>query len=334
MTLHGVDLKQGKAKQVLKAMPAESVQTCVTSPPYWGLRDYGVDGQLGLEPTPDAYVDRLVGIFEEVRRVLKDDGTLWLNLGDSYANKGGSGPQGETGDRSNRTYTAAEAIEKMGGQLKPKDLVGIPWRVAFALQEAGWWLRNDIIWHKPNPMPESVTDRCTTSHEHIFLFAKSKRYYFDNEAIKTEATGLPPGNNRPTKAGRAFRNGDENHRTSENLHEIGARSKKNKRDVWKVSTKPYSDAHFAVYPPDLIEPCILAGAPKGGTVLDPFCGSGTTGAVAVELVREFVGIELNDDYLEMAQDRIREAKERSGTLTADEANDGGGQIGIFSEAQT
>lgn len=261
--------------------------------------------------------------------MLRDDGTLWLNLGDSYANKGGSGPQGDTGDRSDRTYTAAEATEKMGGQLKPKDLVGIPWRVAFALQEAGWWLRNDIIWHKPNPMPESVTDRCTTSHEHIFLLAKSKSYYFDNEAIKdplqTDPHALGNKNHGRIRQDGCVRDPDR---------VWGQEGKKNKRDVWEVTTKPFPNAHFAVYPPDLIEPCILAGAPEDGSVLDPFCGSGTTGAVAVEHGREFVGIELNDDYLEMARKRIREAKERSGTLSADEANKGGGQIGIFSEAQT
>lgn len=270
----------GDALEELAKLPDGCVQTCVTSPPYWGLRDYGVDGQLGLEPTPNAYVERLVAVFGEVRRVLRDDGTLWLNIGDSYVSNPASGPRDHGFKRrdgvSDESATPPQAPNAVGGRkagLKPKDLVGIPWRVAFALQQDGWWLRSDIIWHKPNPMPESVTDRPTGAHEHIFLLAKSKRYYYDHEAIKEDTDPDEPG-------------------------------KRNKRDVWPVTTKPYPDAHFAVYPPDLIVPCIKAGSAEGDLVLDPFCGAGTTGVVCTKLGRRFLGIELNDEYAKMARDRI------------------------------
>lgn len=270
---------EGDCIERLKAMPEKSVNTCVTSPPYFGLRDYGHDGQIGLEPTPDEYVAKMVEIFREVKRVLRDDGTLWLNLGDSYngaaANR--TGQNGYDDGRQNRSkrFSAGGIIG-----LKPKNLIGIPWRVAFALQSDGWNLRQDIIWHKPNPMPESVRDRCTKAHEYIFLLSKSERYYFDSESIK-----------EPVAASVA--------RTEET---------RNRRSVWTVTTKPFKGAHFATFPPDLIEPCILAGCPEGGTVLDPFGGSGTTGLVAKEHGRQAILIELNPEYAEMARQRIKQAQ--------------------------
>lgn len=303
------ELRVGDATEQLSQMESESVQTCVTSPPYWGLRDYDEDGQLGLEETPDEYVTRLVEVFREVRRVLAEDGTLWLNLGDSYANTTGSGPQRSTGERASRTYTADEATAKARPTIKEKDLVGIPWRVALALQEDGWWLRSDIIWAKPNPMPESVTDRPTSSHEHIFLLSKSKQYYYDDEAIREDAPEREgrsgsfvrdnPKGSDGTQPGKSC----ASHRQDRDDTAYGG--SRNKRDVWTVSTKPYPEAHFAVYPPDLIEPCIEAGSADGDTVLDPFAGAGTTGLVALAKGRDFTGIDLNRDYVEMAADRIR-----------------------------
>lgn len=307
----------GDALQSLQVMPAESVDCCVTSPPYFGLRDYGHEGQMGLEESPEAYVHAQVGLFREVCRVLKPMGTLWLNLGDTYVrspNKGGSGPGGKNADYSD-TYTTAQSArvgsidgavgraDRPGSRasdpsLKTKDLIGIPWRVAFALQADGWYLRSDIIWAKPNPMPESVTDRPTKSHEYLFLLTKSERYYFDHEAIKEDAVR--------GAAGSTFNTG----KTAE--HQLGRSStaervedgKRNRRDVWTIPTKPFKGAHFAVMPEALVEPCILAGCPEGGTVLDPFTGSGTVGAVALRLGRRFIGCELNPDYAEMAQRRI------------------------------
>ena len=267
---------KGEAKKVLSSFEDESVNMAVTSPPYWGLRDYGVEGQLGLEDTPEQYVERLVNIFKEVNRVLRGDGTLWLNLGDSYASGG-----------------------TMGASLKQKDLVGIPWRVAFALQEDGWYLRNDIIWHKPNPMPESVKDRCTTSHEHIFLLAKSKKYYFNQENIKEPMVGQPhkPGNKKL----------DISRNDHNQMQKVwGENGMANKRSVWKVTTKPFSEAHFAVYPPDLIRPCIKAGCPDDGIVLDPFMGAGTSALVALQEGKQFVGVELSQDYIDIAHKRIGE----------------------------
>ena len=300
-------------------LPAQSVHCCVTSPPYFGLRDYGVDGQIGLEHTPDAFVAEMVAVFREVRRVLRDDGTLWLNLGDSYAAaRGGTHQPAETlaggkggktldGERVNRDrhdgYNPTRNAHAIG--LKHKDLIGIPWRVAFALQADGWYLRQDIIWHKPNPMPESVRDRCTKAHEYIFLLTKNERYYFDAESMKEPATNRPPGNKRPTKAGREYAEvGGEHHRTASNLHEIGARETRNRRSVWTVTTKPFKEAHFATFPPDLIEPCVLAGCPAGGVVLDPFNGAGTTGLVAQRHGRGYVGIELNPEYVEITKRRL------------------------------
>ncbi len=266
-------LMQGDCLQVLATLPAESVQTCITSPPYWGLRDYGAEGQLGLEATPEAYVASMVAVFREVRRVLRDDGTLWLNLGDSYAGSAVGGNDGVPNEWQRPSRAAKAAISKAG---RPKDLVGIPWRVAFALQADGWYLRQDIIWHKPNPMPEGVTDRCTKAHEYIFLMTKSARYFYDVEAVK------------------------------EHSDQTGTR---NRRSVWTVTIKPYKGAHFATFPPDLIEPCVLAGSASGDTVLDPFNGAGTTGVVAIQHGRRYIGIELNPDYLEMARKRIQDKRD-------------------------
>ena len=235
--MNSVNIHTGNCLDILPTMEAGSVNCCVTSPPYFGLRDYGNDEQIGLEETPEAFVESLVNVFREVKRVLADDGTLWLNLGDSYGDK---------------------------------NLIGIPWRVALALQADGWYLRQDIIWSKPNPMPESVTDRCTKAHEYIFLLSKSPKYFYDADAVREKGS-----------------------------HEDG----RNKRSVWEVNTKPYSGAHFATFPPDLIKPCIMAGCPAGGTVLDPFGGSGTTGMVALELGRSAELIELNPSYVEIIEER-------------------------------
>ena len=262
----------GDAKETLQALPAESVQTCITSPPYWGLRDYGEDGQLGLEETPQEYVQNLMEVFREVRRVLRDDGTLWLNLGDSYAGgKIGRSDKHEDGgglyDGTQDGWENQEPKQRTPPDgLKEKDLVGIPWRVALALQDDGWWLRSDIIWNKPNPMPESVTDRPTSSHEHIFLLTKSKQYYYDADAIREDAVKGNAGSKFHTGKTAGHHNGSDP--SSAEREETGRR---NKRDVWEVTTKPYSDAHFAVYPPDLIEPCVKAGTSKKGHC--PECGA-------------------------------------------------------------
>ena len=296
----------------------ESVQCCVTSPPYWGLRDYGVAGQLGLENTPEEYVAKMVEVFREVRRVLKADGTLWLNLGDTYTtNIGGNrnGHDNTTWDhaeseslRSNSIGTTRLRANAKEYGLKPKDLVGIPWRVAFALQSDGWYLRSDIIWAKPNPMPESVTDRPTKSHEYLFLLSKSEKYYYDAAAI-AEPLQRPEEGERKTPA--RFGGADKwvEAQKQSRLHSgneyLGTENgTRNKRSVWTVATQPYADAHFATFPPKLIEPCILAGAQAGSLVLDPFAGSGTTIMVAQQLGRHGVGIELNQDYIMMAERRI------------------------------
>lgn len=291
----------GDCLEVLKTLPDRHVNTCVTSPPYWGLRDYGVDGQLGLEKTPEEYVDRMVGVFREVRRVLRDDGTLWLNLGDSYAASNPSGPQGKGGQRSERRFTAKTSI-KMGPGLKPKDLVGIPWRVAFALQADGWYLRQDIIWHKPNPMPESVTDRCTKAHEYIFLLSKCPKYYFDQDSIREPYT-WPSGKIKGTRGRQGYSAARGKDRDNSGGYPQN-NSGKNKRSVWVVTPKPFKDAHFATFPQDLIEPCILAGCPEGGTVLDPFLGAGTTAVVAQKHGRKWIGCELNPEYVAIAERRI------------------------------
>lgn len=269
----------GDNRETLKSLADGSVQCVVTSPPYWGLRDYGVDDQIGLEPVPDDYVEELCKVFDEVWRVLADDGTLWLNLGDTYSAQRWTGTgKGQPMNKNNDGHRDI-APEKQSG-LPDKNLVGIPWKVAFALQKRGWFLRQDIIWAKPNPMPEPVTDRCTKSHEYIFLLSKSANYFFDHLAIREPAV------------------------TSNDDIEEGFR---NKRDVWTVTTTRYSEAHFATYNPDLIRPCILAGTKEGDLVLDPFSGSGTTGAVAMQAGRNYVGLELNPDYAAMSLKRISEA---------------------------
>lgn len=296
MILHGDCLTQ------LKTLPDASVQCCVTSPPYWGLRDYGVDGQIGLESTPDAYVQKMVEVFREVKRVLRDDGTCWLNLGDSYSGSGkgcmGDGTPSDRGSAKQGTNrgTAVGVFPETESGLKPKDLVGIPWRVAFALQADGWYLRSDIIWHKPNPMPESVTDRPTKSHEYIFLLTKSERYFYDHEAIQ-EAAAI---------GARLFNGGHDvgKDRQDNGRNDPTNITSRNKRTVWTVATQPYPEAHFATFPPKLIEPCILAGSRPGDVVLDPFAGAGTTLYVAKELGRQFIGIELNPNYIGLIEKRL------------------------------
>lgn len=351
-----IQVLNGDALDQLRTLPDESVQCCVTSPPYWGLRDYGVDGQIGLEPTPEAYVARIIPIFREVRRVLRNDGTLWLNLGDTYATKPhGSGSsfdpkwpnardrsEGFTSNRTNRPLTLG---------LKHKDLVGIPWLVAFALRADGWWLRSEIIWHKSNPMPESATDRPTKSHEQVFLLSKSSRYYYDLEAVRepcagtahARGTGVNPKAKWKTPDGWDTSKGKGGHgsyhregrekgskgykphgknsrmnvdRDAAHLRPKSPRQnpsfsaavselveKRNKRSVWRIATAPYRGAHFATFPPKLIEPCILAGSRVGDVVLDPFAGSGTTGQVAREHGRSAILIELNPSYIELINRR-------------------------------
>jgi DNA modification methylase len=345
-------------------MPEKSVHCCVTSPPYFGLRDYGtakwdsgnpacehsgvarrcdvpgrndkqstskgsssdrvsrtciycgavrIDSQIGLEATPDAFVAEMVAVFREVRRVLRDDGTLWLNLGDAYVHTGAAGgcvfDNGRTDGRqsyeADKTRGRVSRISTMSAGLKAKNLIGIPWRVAFALQADGWYLRQDIIWSKPNPMPESVTDRCTKAHEYIFLMSKSARYFYDAGAISEIASGRSAGNLGHVK-GAGF--DDPFFRTREGFAKVAATEwqERNKRSVWEVATQPFSEAHFATFPPELIEPCIKAGCPVGGTVLDPFGGAGTTGMVADRLCRDAILIELNPDYAAMAERRIRD----------------------------
>lgn len=293
------DLIQGECRTVLRSMEAGSMHTCVTSPPYYGLRDYGVEGQIGLEQTPEEYVASMVEVFREVHRVLRDDGTLWLNIGDSYYNyrpgKGQSMPkQSVSSSKQDLPDSCPRRGNKLDG-LKEKDLIGIPWMLAFALRADGWHLRQDIIWNKPNPMPESVKDRCTKAHEYIFLLTKQPRYYFDADAIKEPA--IYAGDNRGAR--KDSRRGTKMNSVSGVTGEF-----KNKRSVWTVTTKPYRGAHFATFPKDLIAPCILAGAPEGGRVLDPFAGAGTTLCVAKENGRFGVGIELNPEYVKLAFSRL------------------------------
>lgn len=294
----------GDCRQTLAALPERTFACCVTSPPYWGLRDYGHPDQLGLESTPEEYVDRMVEVFALVRRVLRDDGTLWLNLGDTYATGGKGG--GGSYQRGRRAWQDAAKRTGFRGPpegLKSKDIVGIPWRVAFALQADGWYLRSDIIWHKPNPMPESVTDRPTKAHEYVFLLAKSERYYFDADAVREEATSTPrPETSRqasPRFASSVIGNGNVGGNLGFNRPELG----RNCRTVWSIVTQPYDGAHFATMPPRLAERCILAGSPLGGAVLDPFFGSGTTGQVAEGLGRQWFGCEVNPEYGKLAAQR-------------------------------
>lgn len=288
-----VTLYHGDALDQARNLATGSVQTIVTSPPYFGLRDYGSDGQLGAEPSVGEYVDNLVALFRELRRVLADDGTLWLNLGDSYASGSPSGPQGSTGSRAGRTLTAVGTGSR---DVAPKNLLGVPWRVAFALQADGWILRSDVIWAKPNPMPESVTDRPTKAHEYLFLLAKSPRYFYDADAIREESRGEWNSAKGFRLEGQSLRNIEGRIGQRQDADQVG----RNKRTVWEVAATPFPGAHFAVYPPELIRPCILAGSRPGDTILDPFSGSGTTGMVATYEGRRYVGIDLNADYLDLS----------------------------------
>ncbi|MBM0416270.1 DNA-methyltransferase [Aeromonas veronii] len=285
----------------LPRIPDGSVNCCVTSPPYFGLRDYGVDGQIGLEQTPEEYVAKMVEVFREVRRVLRDDGTLWLNIGDSYANGGR-----KTRDHDSKLPARHLSTRPDDGDgVKPKDLIGIPWMLAFALRADGWYLRQEIIWHKPNPMPESVKDRCTKAHEQIFLLSKSPRYHFDNEAMQEPATTEPRGSSHSFSRKTATTpppGSPANFR--ENRDAVQYAGTRNRRSVWSVATRPYRGAHFATFPPELIEPCILAGCPAGGVVLDPFGGSGTTAGVAVAHGRKAIICELNPEYGKLVHDRV------------------------------
>lgn len=301
-----VIIHKGDCREVLQTLEPESVHCVVTSPPYFGLRDYGVAGQIGLEPTPSEFVDEMVAVFREVRRVLRADGTLWLNLGDTYS-AGGRG--NETAKQKSNKGTGIGAVAdawRVPG-FTPKQLIGVPWRVAFALQDDGWTLRQDIIWSKPNPMPESVRDRCTKAHEYIFLLSKSTKYYFDADAISEPAASADPTNAAYRAAGKS----ESRQKVRKGmLPDFGMDSfwspstTRNKRSVWAVQSEPFPEAHFATFPPSLIEPCILAGCPEGGTVLDPFGGAGTTGLVADRLKRNAVLIELNPEYAAMAERRI------------------------------
>jgi DNA modification methylase len=314
----------GDALEMLETLPNESAQCCVTSPPYWGLRDYGVPGQIGLEKTPQEYVEKIVDVFREVRRVLKPDGTLWLNLGDSYVGSWGAMSHDLNG-KAKSTGSNGRPVTTNAPGLKSKDLAGIPWRVAFALQADGWWLRQDIIWSKPNPMPESVTDRCTKAHEYIFLLTKSARYYYDAAAIAeplswTSVSRLSqpgivdqagsdrvPGKTNGAMKAVARKSGNKARRsaTERGCPKDGVSGNvpwegvdRNARSVWTITTKPNKSAHFATFPPEIPEKCIRAGSRTGDTVLDPFAGSGTTLEIAARLDRECIGIELSEKYIQ------------------------------------
>jgi DNA modification methylase len=316
LTIH-----HGDCREVLPTLAAESVHCVVTSPPYWGLRDYGTAGQLGLEPTPEEYVASMVAVFREVRRVLRADGTVWLNLGDCYATGAGSyrnpGSDVEPIDHGGkqaytRDYARAQPNRMPLEGLKPKDLVGIPWRVAFALQADGWYLRSDIIWAKPNPMPESVTDRPTKAHEYVFLLSKSPRYFYDTDAVR-EAGVSTDGGPMVVPDGWAIGKGSHDTLThSRRVRDVTVVSGRmpatgrNLRTIWTIATAPYPGAHFATFPPKLVEPCIKAGCPPHGVVLDPFAGTGTVGMVAQSLSRRAVLIDLNGEYLEQALARNRD----------------------------
>ena len=305
---------------MLKSLPDNSVNMCVTSPPYYGLRDYGIDGQLGTEDTPALYIERLVGIFREVYRVLRKDGTLWINIADSYAGSGKGGWDNpiKSGISQQQYNPRAFNMHKKWNGIKAKDMIGIPWSLAFSLRDDGWYLRSDIIWQKSNCMPESVKDRPSKSYEHIFLLAKSKKYYYDYEAIQVTAaqSSIERAKRAVSDIGK-YANGIE----GQSMQAIfiprdhsGERVMRNKRDVWTVSTNSYrADGHFAMYPEKLIEPCILAGCPVGGVVLDPFFGSGTTGAVAKRLGREYIGIDINPEYCTIAEKRIDEIVSKKDT---------------------
>jgi DNA modification methylase len=302
---------QSEAIAGLQKLPDQSINCCVTSPPYWGLRDYGMPDQIGLEATPEEYIEKLVAVFREVKRVLRDDGTLWVNMGDSYASGAMTPHAGQRKDRDQSGMSGI--IRKPTVGLKQKDLVGIPWMLAFALRAYGWYLRQDIIWSKPNPMPESVTDRCTKAHEYIFLLSKSHKYYFDQDSIKqppAESTigrgavsfgGEKGRNYKPDYSDPNFRNGSDQWGRMYQYKDGDV----NRRSVWTVATKPFKEAHFATFPEELIIPCIKAGCPQDGIVLDPFMGAGTTAIVAYNSLRNFVGVELNPDYIKIAEKRLK-----------------------------
>lgn len=318
----------GDCRESLRFMADLGVkaQTCVTSPPYFGLRDYGREGQIGLEKTPEAYVAAMVEVFRCVRDVLADDGTLWLNIGDTYARTGGTDRKvsetAKVGSTRNTLKQMGDRTTKAPSGLKDKDLIGIPWMLAFALRADGWYLRQDIIWHKPNPMPESVRDRCTKAHEYIFLLSKSERYFFDSEAMKEPAVGasLHDVTGRTKQRGMAdtFKRKDSKRAQAIPGQSVGTHREdraestydlytRNRRSVWTVSTKPYKGAHFATFPPALIEPCVLAGSRPGDIVLDPFMGSGTTAQVALQQGRQYLGCELNRDYKLLQDERLAAA---------------------------
>jgi DNA modification methylase len=312
-------------------LPDNSIDCCVTSPPYWGLRDYGNSDQIGLEKTPEEFVEKMVNVFNEVHRVLKPEGTIWVNLGDSYAHNGAAYHSEKStliGRKQGSEMGKAKRFVKKGNGLKPKDLVGIPWMVAFALRAAGWYLRQDIIWSKPNPMPESVTDRCTKAHEYIFMLSKNKHYYYDAAAIKVPAKdplddlrrisgATMNGKSTPTDLKNGIRKTDKQRGHSRRHNGFDDRWDKmtveeqmamgaNKRSVWTVSTKPLKEAHFSAFPEELITPCILAGCPVDGVVLDPFMGAGTTALVAASNGRKYIGFELNPDYIAIANKRLND----------------------------
>lgn len=339
-----VTLLEGDCIETLKTLPDCSVQCCITSPPYYGLRDYGTDGQIGLEETPDAYIEKLTAVFHETHRVLKNDGTLWLNLGDSYNGSGGPGSQYDT--KASKSYKGDFKKfynpNRNISNLKPKDLIGIPWAVAFALRTDGWWLRQDIVWYKPNAMCESVKDRCTKSHEYIFLLTKNAKYFINMTEIE-ELAAYDGRKDTVMKGSNKYKNGfilSQNPQTlSVRGHERwkfvdvkkfgktgekhsgynnpngslrvkmqGLVAVRNKRDVWIINTKPYKGAHFATFPPELPRLCILAGSKPGDIVLDPFNGSGTTGEVAVSLGRNYIGCELNPQYIELTKQRLAQVQ--------------------------
>ncbi|MDR1094333.1 MAG: site-specific DNA-methyltransferase [Clostridiales bacterium] len=315
----------GDALAALKTLPPESVNTAITSPPYYGLRDYGAAGQIGLEKTPEQYISRLVGVFNEVKRVLRADGTLWVNIADCYAgSRKGAALYPENAKKykqgTNRGLIGQKAVTAVTyGECKEKDLVGIPWLLAFALRAAGWYLRQSIIWAKPNPMPESVKDRCTRSHEYIFMFSKSPKYYYDAEAIKEQALTTDAAQPRGSLGTSTLNGGRRKQDGAGNPTYTGFNARyfskepplmRNKRDVWTVAPHPdrTGDAHFATFPVELITPCVLAGCPEGGVVLDPFSGSGTTGAAAVKYNRKYILIDISAPYIEIAKRRLAEAE--------------------------
>lgn len=300
----------GDALEMLRTLPDNSVHCCVTSPPYYALRDYGVDGQIGREDTPAQYVARLTDVFSEVRRVLRPSGTLWLNIADTYAGKGNQGDSVDPKYPNGRTGQTVAINRRVEG-CKAKDMIGIPWMLAFALRDSGWYLRSDIIWMKANPMPESCKDRPSRCYEHVFLLTKSRSYYYDAAAIAEPVAESTPmrmrrkfGKNKysagiPGQAHQHLNDYRLNGYAEEDIPLL-----RNKRDVWQINSVPYKGAHFAAYPPKLVETCLLAGCPQDGIVLDPFLGSGTTAAVAKQMGRHYIGIELNPDYCELAKQRI------------------------------